>query len=78
MYELARASHGSVTEAVLLNSHFTDFVPYFKKEIAKIPISFKALPNLKIKVKIDSEGGLSVDGYKQRGNNFTFVCCNCQ
>lgn len=29
LYELARASHGAVTEALLLNSHFTDFKPYF-------------------------------------------------
>lgn len=48
LYELQRASHGPVTEAVLLNSHFTDFKPYFGEELAKIPISYKPLPEHKI------------------------------
>lgn len=37
LYELSRANYGPIAEAVMINSYLTEFVPFFKKSIKKLP-----------------------------------------
>jgi hypothetical protein len=77
MYELSRASYGPIAEAVMINSHLTEFVPFFMSRIKKLEKAKKAVMAVDVKAKLDGDGMPSVEGYLRRSNDFSYICSNC-
>jgi hypothetical protein len=76
MYELSRAKYGPIGEAVMINTHLTEFAPFFEKSVSKIHDRVESPPE-NIAVECFGEGQLFVHNFIRRDNRFTFLCSNC-
>lgn len=76
IYELSRAKYGPIGEAVMINTHLTEFAPFFERNLSRIHDASNQPPK-DLTVEHWSEGELEVRNFIGRDNHFTFLCSNC-
>lgn len=60
----------------MINTHLTDFAPFFEKSLNRIHDTTSEPPK-DLQVEHCSEGRLEVVNFICRDNRFTFLCSNC-
>jgi hypothetical protein len=74
LYELSRETYGTIAGAAVINSHLTELVSYFGKELNKNP---KVQRSLNPSLVVCRPNTLGVDGHNTCGNSLSFICSNC-
>lgn len=61
----------------MINSHLSDTVSYFEKQVLKINMRAYRLPS-NVQVLCDEDGRIIVIGWKHTRDLATFICFNCK